>query len=78
MASEAASPPTEAADVAGWASDLPTQLEAATPQQRKTLMQLLLKELRVMSREEIQPTYKIPALVRTLDGQVATWPSGAR
>ncbi|MGH3118321.1 MAG: hypothetical protein ACRDQ2_14660, partial [Gaiellales bacterium] len=28
------------------------------------------KELRVMSREEILPTYKIPALVRAPEGQV--------
>jgi hypothetical protein len=33
-------------------------------------MRLLVKELRVMSREEIRPTYKIPALVRAPEGQV--------
>jgi site-specific DNA recombinase len=39
-ASEAASTPTEAEDVAEWARNLPTLLEAATPQQRKALMRL--------------------------------------
>jgi hypothetical protein len=35
-------------------------------------MRLLVKELRVMSREEIRPTYKIPAVVRAPDSQVGT------
>ena len=50
--------------MAEWARDLPTILEAATPQQRKALMRLLVKELRVMRRDEIRPTYKIPPVVR--------------
>jgi hypothetical protein len=45
-------------------------LEAATPQQRKALMRLLVKEIRVMSREEIWPTYKLPGLVRAPQGHV--------
>ncbi len=40
-----------------------------TVQQREALFRLLVKELRVMSREEILPTYKIPALVRAPEGQ---------
>jgi hypothetical protein len=43
---------------------------SATPQQRKALIRLLIKELRVMSRKETLPTYKIPALVRAPEGQV--------
>lgn len=45
-------------------------MRTGTTQQRKALFRLLVKELRVMSREEILPTYKIPALVRTPEGQV--------
>jgi len=59
-----------AADVAEWAGDLRFLFESATPQQKKALIRLLVKELRVMSRKEIRPTYKIPALVRAPEGQV--------
>ncbi len=57
-------------DVAEWARDLQALLESATPQQKKALIRLLVKELRVMSRKEILPTYKVPALVRAPEGQV--------
>jgi len=57
-------------DVAEWARDLRVLIGSATPQQRKALIRLLIKELRVMSRKEILPTYKIPALVRAPEGQV--------
>jgi len=57
-------------DVAEWARDLRLLVGSATPQQRKALIRLLVKELRVMSRKEILPTYKIPALVRAPEGQV--------
>jgi hypothetical protein len=57
-----------AVDVAEWAKDLGVLLRAGTVQQRKALFRLLVKELRV-SREEILPTYKIPALVRAPEGQ---------
>jgi hypothetical protein len=63
-------PLTAAADVAEWARDLRLLFESATPQQKKALIRLLVKELRVMNRKEIRPTYKIPALVRAPDGQV--------
>jgi hypothetical protein len=46
-------------------SGSPVALWSATPQQKTALIRLLVKELRVMSREEIRPTYTIPALVRT-------------
>jgi hypothetical protein len=52
-------------DVAEWARDLRLLFGSATPQQKTALIRLLVKELRVMSREEIRPTYTIPALVRT-------------
>jgi hypothetical protein len=62
----------ESVDVAEWARDLGTLLRAGTAQQRKALFRLLVKELRVVSREAIRPTYKIPALVRASEGQVET------
>jgi site-specific DNA recombinase len=70
QASEGASAAPSAADVAEWAGDLGVLLRAGTAQQRKALFRLLVRELRVMSREEILPTYKIPALVRAPEGQV--------
>lgn len=69
-AAEGATEVASATDVAEWAEDLGTLLRAGTAQQRKALFRLLVKELRVMSREEILPTYKIPALVRAPEGQV--------
>ena len=60
-----------AEDVAEWARDLQLLIERGTPQQRKALIRLLVKELRVMNREEILPTYKVPALVRAPEGQVS-------
>jgi site-specific DNA recombinase len=62
--------PTTAEDVAQWAEDLDTLLRSGSAQQRKSLMRILIKELRVMGRELILPTYKVPALVRAPDGQV--------
>jgi site-specific DNA recombinase len=59
-----------AVEVAEWARDLGTFLRAGTAQQRKALFRLLVRELRVMSKDEILPTYKIPALVRAPEGQV--------
>jgi site-specific DNA recombinase len=69
-AAEDGSDAPSAVDVAEWARNLGTLLRAGTAQQRKALFRLLVKELRVMSREEILPTYKIPALVRAPEGQV--------
>jgi site-specific DNA recombinase len=57
-------------DVAEWARDLRRLFESATAQQKKAVIRLLVKELRVMSRKDIRPTYKIPALVRAPDSQV--------
>jgi len=68
-ASEGVSEAPSAPDVAEWARDLGTLLRAGSAQQRKALFRLLVKELRVMSREEIRPTYKIPALVRAPEGR---------
>jgi hypothetical protein len=82
-ASEDASGPP-AIEVAERASDPGTLLRAGTAQQRKALFRLLVKELRVMSRDKIPPTYRIPALVRASDGPVdprglgttpLTWPN---
>jgi site-specific DNA recombinase len=57
-------------EVAEWGRDLRVLMGSATAQQRKALIRLLVKELRVMSRKKILPTYKIPALVRAPEGQV--------
>ncbi|CAN5813886.1 hypothetical protein BH23ACT12_BH23ACT12_02700 [soil metagenome] len=59
-----------AEDLAKWAQDLPDLLLAGSAQQRKALLRKLIKELRVISRHEIVPTYKIPALVRAPLDQV--------
>lgn len=67
---EGYSEPPTAADVAEWAEGLEEFLRAGSAQQRKALLRMLVKELRVMSRELILPTYKIPALVRAPEGQV--------
>ncbi len=69
-AAEGASETLSAVDVVEWADNLGTLLRAGTAQQRKALLRLLVKELRVMSSDEIVPTYKIPALVRAPEGQV--------
>lgn len=50
--------------VAEWAKTLDVALYSGTAQQRKALIRKLVKELRVMKRDEIIPTYRIPALVR--------------
>ena len=61
---------TTADEIAEWAVELETILRTGSAQQRKALMRMLIKELRVMSRELILPTYKIPALVRAPEGLV--------
>jgi hypothetical protein len=43
---------------------------AGSTQQRKALMRNLIKEIRVLSRDEIVPTYRVPALVRAPRNQV--------
>jgi len=73
LAEKAAEGPEEipsACDIAEWATDLDTLLRAGSAQQRKALMRLLVKELRVMSRDEILPTYRVPPVVRAPSGQV--------
>ncbi len=69
-ATDGAGEPPTAADVATWAKDLDSLLRSGSAQQRKSLMHILIKDLRVMGRELILPTYKIPALVRAPDDQV--------
>ena len=56
--------------VAEWAQTLDFALYSGTAQQRKALIRKLVKELRVMSRDEIIPTYRVPALVRAPGSQV--------
>ena len=56
--------------VAEWAQTLDVALYSGTAPQRKALIRKLVKELRVMSREEIIPTYRVPMLVRAPGSQV--------
>ena len=56
--------------VAEWATTLDVALYSGTAQQRKALIRKLVKELRVMRRDEIVPTYRVPALVRAPGDQV--------
>lgn len=63
LAREAPYEPSEAIsaeEAAQWAQLLPDLLTAGSAQQRKALMRKLIKEIRVMSRDEIVPTYRIP------------------
>jgi site-specific DNA recombinase len=62
--------PINAAEVAQWAECLPDLLTAGSAQQRKALLRSLIKEIHVMGREEIVPTYRIPPLVRAVSGSV--------
>ena len=59
-----------AAEVAQWAECLPDLLTTGSAQQRKALMRQLIKEIRVLSRDDIIPTYRIPPLVRAVSGSV--------
>jgi exonuclease VII small subunit len=67
---EQASAPPSPETVAEWAKNLDVLLRSGSAQQRKALIRKLIKELRVMSRDEILPTYRIPALVRAPGHQV--------
>jgi hypothetical protein len=49
---------------------LPELLTAGSAQQRKALVRKLVKEIRVVGRDEIVPTYRIPSLVRAPQGWV--------
>ena len=53
-----------------WAKTLDVALYSGSAQQRKALIRRLVKELRVMSRDEIIPIYRVPALVRAPGDQV--------
>jgi hypothetical protein len=52
------------------AQTLNIALYSDTVQQRKSLICKLMKEPRVMSRDEIIPTYRVPGLVRAPGSQV--------
>jgi hypothetical protein len=56
--------------LAEWAQTLDVALYSGVAQQRKALIRKLVKELTVMSRDEIIPTYRVPALVRAPGSQV--------
>ncbi len=70
MAQEEAETPPTPALVAEWAQSLDVALYSGSAQQRKALIRKLVKELRVMGRDEIIPTYRVPALVRAPGDQV--------
>lgn len=57
-------------EIAHRAAALPDLITAGSAQQRKALMRKLVKEIRVMGRDEIVPTYRIPALIRAPQGWV--------
>ena len=57
-------------EIAQWAAALPELLTVGSAQQRKALVRKLVKEIRVMGRDEIVPTYRIPPLVRAPQGWV--------
>jgi exonuclease VII small subunit len=57
-------------EIAEWAAVLPELLTSGSAQQRKALIRKLVKEIRVMGRDEIVPIYRIPALVRAPQGWV--------
>ena len=56
--------------VAESAQTLDVALYKGTAQQRKALIRKLVKELKVISRDEVIPTYRVPALVRAAGDQV--------
>jgi hypothetical protein len=73
LAQETPYEPSEAIgadEAAQWAELLPDLLAPSSGQQRKALMRRLIKEIRVISRGEIVPTYRIPPLVRAVSGSV--------
>jgi hypothetical protein len=73
LAQEAVSKPSKAisaVEVAQWAEQLPDLLTAGSAHREKALMRKLIKEIRVMSRDETVPTYGIPALVHAVSGSV--------
>jgi hypothetical protein len=45
-------------------------LDEGSPQQRKALLRQLVKELKVTGPRRVEPTYKVPALVRAPGRQV--------
>jgi site-specific DNA recombinase len=69
-ASEEAQEPVTAEEIAGWARDLRELLENGSAQQRKELLRKLVKELKVTGSRRVEPTYKVPALVRAPGHQV--------
>jgi site-specific DNA recombinase len=69
-ASRDSSEPLGAEEIAEWAMDLRRLLESGSAQQRKALLRKLIHEIKVMSGRHIEPTYKVPALVRAPGRQV--------
>ena len=57
-------------EIAQWAAALPELLTVGSAQQRKALVPKLVKEIRVMGRDEIVPAYRISSLVRAPQGWV--------
>lgn len=70
LAQDEADMPPRPELVAEWAKTLDVALYSGSAQQRKALIRKLVKELRVMGRDEIIPTYRVPALVRAPGSQV--------
>lgn len=70
MAQEANDTPAMPELLSEWAATLNVALYRGSAQQRKALIRKLVKELRVVSRDEVVPTYRVPALVRAPGNQV--------
>ncbi|MGH9890802.1 MAG: hypothetical protein ACREA0_02205, partial [bacterium] len=69
-AAENTSEPLTAAEIKGWALELRRLLQEGSPQQRKALLRKLVTELKVTGARRVEPTYKVPALVRAPGHQV--------
>ncbi len=68
-ADEAAHAPTPA-DLAATASQLESVIADGEPEQAKALLRILIAELRVNGRHDIQPTYRVIAPDRTHTAEV--------
>ena len=69
-ASAGAQEPLTGDEIATWTLDLRELLENGSAQQQKALLRKLVKELKVTAPRRVEPTYKVPALVRAPGHQV--------
>jgi hypothetical protein len=60
----------DTASLAALADQLDQLIATANPKQAKELLRLLIKDIRVHDQHKIIPTYRVPAVVRTMHGTV--------